>query len=116
MTGIPYKIAAVTAPGVGIPMWLLALITPVVRLPRFVAAAAGGALLRRWTLPLSRRVRLSIVVTGWVLFYAATGSSCRTDWTGYVHTEQRGHRLGNERSAMLSADNLGGAKRCETSH
>lgn len=71
VTGVPYKIAAVTATGVSIPMWLLALITPVVRLPRFVAAAVGGALLRRWTPSLSGRARLSVVVVGWVLFYAA---------------------------------------------
>ena len=74
LTGIPYKIAAACAPGLGIPIWELALITPLVRLPRFVSLAAAGAILRRlapampgWMQP--ARVRLMIAALGWSAFY-----------------------------------------------
>jgi hypothetical protein len=76
LSGIPYKIAAASAPGLGIPVWELALLTPLVRLPRFVALAAAGAGLRRlapalpgWMRPL--RVRLLLAALGWSAFYLA---------------------------------------------
>ncbi|OWJ64069.1 hypothetical protein [Inquilinus limosus] len=74
LSGIPYKIAAASAPGLGIPVWELALLTPLVRLPRFVALAGAGALLHRltpampgWMQPL--RVRLLLAALGWSAFY-----------------------------------------------
>ena len=76
LNGVPYKIAAASAPVLGIPVWELALLTPLVRLPRFVALAAAGAGLRRltpvlpgWMQPL--RVRLLLAVLGWSAFYGA---------------------------------------------
>lgn len=70
VTGVPYKIGAVLAPAAGIPIWQLALLTPMVRLPRFTAAAVGGALLRRWTPRMSDRGRIALLGTGWSIFYA----------------------------------------------
>lgn len=74
LSGIPYKIAAASAPGLGVPVWELALLTPLVRLPRFVALAGTGALLHRltpampgWMQPL--RVRLLLAALGWSAFY-----------------------------------------------
>ncbi|WP_395676618.1 hypothetical protein [Inquilinus sp.] len=74
VTGIPYKIAAASAPGLGIPVWELALLTPLVRLPRFVALAGAGAILHHltpampsWMQPL--RVRLLLAALGWSAFY-----------------------------------------------
>jgi len=74
LSGIPYKIAAASAPGLGVPVWELALLTPLVRLPRFVALAGAGALLHRltpampgWMRPL--RVRLLLAALGWSAFY-----------------------------------------------
>lgn len=74
LSGIPYKIAAASAPGLGVPVWELALLTPLVRLPRFVALAGAGALLHRltpampgWMQPL--RVRLLLAALGWSAFY-----------------------------------------------
>ena len=76
LSGIPYKIAAASAPGLGIPIWELALLTPLVRLPRFVALAAAGAGLHRltpalpgWMRPL--RARLLLAALGWSAFYVA---------------------------------------------
>lgn len=76
LSGIPYKIAAAGAPGLGIPVWELALLTPLVRLPRFVALAAAGAVLHRltpalpgWLQPV--RVRLLLAALGWSAFYGA---------------------------------------------
>ena len=74
LTGIPYKIAAASAPGLGVPLWELALITPLVRLPRFVSLAAAGAMLRQltpalpgWMQPVP--VRLLLAALGWSAFY-----------------------------------------------
>lgn len=76
LSGIPYKIAAASAPGLGIPVWELALLTPLVRLPRFVALAAAGAILHAltpampgWMQPV--RVRLLLAALGWSAFYGA---------------------------------------------
>jgi hypothetical protein len=74
LSGIPYKIAAASAPGLGVPIWELALLTPLVRLPRFVALAGAGAVLHHltpampgWMQPL--RVRLLLAALGWSAFY-----------------------------------------------
>ena len=74
LSGIPYKIAAASAPGLGIPVWELALLTPLVRLPRFIALAGAGAILHRltpalpgWLQPV--RVRLLLAALGWSAFY-----------------------------------------------
>lgn len=74
LSGIPYKIAAAGAPGLGVPVWELALLTPLVRLPRFVALAYAGAVLHAltpampgWMQPL--RVRLLLAALGWSAFY-----------------------------------------------
>jgi hypothetical protein len=74
LSGIPYKIAAASAPGLGIPVWELALLTPLVRLPRFVALAGAGALLHRLTPAMPRwmrplQVRLLLAALGWSAFY-----------------------------------------------
>ncbi|MGK9170640.1 hypothetical protein KXR53_30355 [Inquilinus limosus] len=76
LSGIPYKIAAASAPALGIPVWELALLTPLVRLPRFVALAAGGAILHQltpalpaWLQPV--RVRLLLATLGWSAFYVS---------------------------------------------
>ncbi|WP_342239976.1 hypothetical protein [Inquilinus sp. OTU3971] len=76
LSGIPYKIAAASAPGLGVPVWELALLTPLVRLPRFVALATAGAVLHRltpalpgWLRPV--RVRLLLAALGWSAFYGA---------------------------------------------
>ncbi|WP_225770584.1 hypothetical protein [Inquilinus sp. Marseille-Q2685] len=76
LSGVPYKIAAASAPGLGIPVWELALLTPLVRLPRFVALAAAGAALHSLTPALPRRiqpvrVRLLLAALGWSAFYGA---------------------------------------------
>jgi hypothetical protein len=80
LSGIPYKIAAASAPGLGIPVWELALLTPLVRLPRFVALAGAGAVLHAltpampgWLQPL--RVRLLLAALGWSAFYVAYWSN-----------------------------------------
>ncbi|WP_026869026.1 hypothetical protein [Inquilinus limosus] len=74
LTGVPFKIAAASAPALGIPAWELALLTPLVRLPRFVALAAAGAALHALTPALPRRiqpvrVRLLLAALGWSAFY-----------------------------------------------
>ncbi|MFE0754562.1 hypothetical protein ACFW16_11450 [Inquilinus sp. NPDC058860] len=76
LSGVPYKIAAASAPALGIPVWELALLTPLVRLPRFVALAAAGAVLHSLTPALPRRiqpvrVRLLLAALGWSAFYGA---------------------------------------------
>ncbi|KGM32799.1 hypothetical protein [Inquilinus limosus] len=76
LSGIPYKIAAASAPGLGVPLWELALLTPLVRLPRFVALAGAGALLHRLTPAMPRwmqplRVRLLLATLGWSAFYVS---------------------------------------------
>jgi hypothetical protein len=80
VTGVPYKIYAMLAPGAGWDALSLALATPVLRLPRFLLVASAfaglGRLLRRdgslprWTAP--------VFLGGWTLFYAAYWTL--TDW------------------------------------
>jgi hypothetical protein len=72
VTGVPYKIYAMLAPAAGWDALSLALATPVLRLPRFLAvalafAAIGRAVRRNGALP---RWAAPVFTAGWVLFYA----------------------------------------------
>lgn len=70
VSGVPYKIAAATAPGLGIPLWLLAVLTPLARLPRFLLAAAAGAGVRRVTTAYPPWLGPSLVTAAWLIFYS----------------------------------------------
>ena len=83
LSGVPYKIAAASWPTLGLPIWQLALLTPLVRLPRFIALAAAGGMLHRltptlpgWMRPV--RTRLLLAILGWAAFY--TWYWTRTGW------------------------------------
>ena len=69
--GVPYKLYAHAAAMDGASLPMLLLMTPLVRLPRFLLIAAGASLLRRGLAPRIGATRLSaLLLTGWALFYA----------------------------------------------
>jgi membrane protein YqaA with SNARE-associated domain len=75
LSATPFKVYAVQAPSVGIPLWLFILITPVARLPRFllVTLLASGA--ARVLAPrASARVLYAMWLAVWVIVYAALWS------------------------------------------
>lgn len=71
LSGVPYKLYALVAPGTGgMPLTLFLLASPFVRLPRFLFAALGTAFISHF---LSRRfamrARLFILAGFWIVFY-----------------------------------------------
>jgi hypothetical protein len=70
-SGVPYKLYAHAAAVDGASLPALLLMTPLVRLPRFLLIAAGAALIGRWGNPRIGAGRLSaLLLAGWALFYA----------------------------------------------
>ena len=71
LSGVPYKLYALAAGEGGMALAPFLLASPFVRLPRFLLAALGAAMLSRL---LSRRVglrgRLAILAGFWLVFYA----------------------------------------------
>jgi len=71
LSGVPYKLYALAAGGSGAALVPFLLVSPLVRLPRFLFAALGTAvlsgLLSRW---LGVRTRLLVLTAFWVVFYA----------------------------------------------
>lgn len=65
--GVPYKIAAASAPGLGISLRRFIWITPPARFPRFMAAAAGGAILAKVARP--QRGAVTALIGFWCIFY-----------------------------------------------
>ncbi len=63
----PFKLYAILAPHVNAPFALFAAASVIARLPRFLLASLGGALLRRWFADRA----LPWLAAAWVLFYAA---------------------------------------------
>jgi membrane protein YqaA with SNARE-associated domain len=62
----PFKLYAILAPHMGAPLALFAAASVIARLPRFLLASFGGALLRRWF----HNRALPWLAGAWVLFYA----------------------------------------------
>lgn len=71
LTGIPYKLYALAAGTEGRPLLPFLLLSPLIRLPRFllVSALAAG-ISRLLATRLSRRARLAILAVCWTGFYA----------------------------------------------
>lgn len=71
VTGVPYKIFAATAPGVGIALAPFLLASAAARLGRFLLAVALATLLHAFLKPLmGRRWRLLVLAGLWGVFYA----------------------------------------------
>jgi membrane protein YqaA with SNARE-associated domain len=71
-TGMPYKVYAAAAPRAGVGAIRFALVTPLIRLPRYLLICLAFAWLGPAVRPrLSRRRMLGLFVLGWTLFYAA---------------------------------------------
>jgi membrane protein YqaA with SNARE-associated domain len=70
MTGVPFKLYASEAGAIGISLWTFIALTPLVRLPRFLIAATGAALARRFAPGFFQSPRLKLLGLFWVVFYA----------------------------------------------
>lgn len=72
-TSTPYKVYAALAPGAGVGLGELMLMTLPARLPRFfvvaLAFAGTGAALRRWNLGLAPWAVTLLYAAGWLIFY-----------------------------------------------
>jgi membrane protein YqaA with SNARE-associated domain len=67
----PYKLYAVLAPDAGAPLLAFALVSVLVRLPRFLILALVPALIARWLEPRVGMRALALTLgLGWVAFYA----------------------------------------------
>jgi hypothetical protein len=70
LSGVPYKLYVLAAAREGREILSLLLLTPLLRLPRFLAAAAAAALVgKTLSLWLSMRARLLLLAGFWLLFY-----------------------------------------------
>ncbi len=71
IVGVPIKIAAMLGPGLDLSLIEFLLLTPLVRLPRFLAVGFGVALLARLgERRLSREKMTLILAAFWIVFYA----------------------------------------------
>lgn len=70
MTGVPFKLYASEAGAAGQSLLAFMLLTPLVRLPRFVIAATGAAIARRWAPALFQAHKVKLLALFWVGFYA----------------------------------------------
>jgi membrane protein YqaA with SNARE-associated domain len=71
LTGVPFKLYASEAGAAGLPLWLLVLASPIVRLPRFLVAATLGAAAKKWCPEFLRTNQYKLLGLFWVLFYIA---------------------------------------------
>lgn len=80
LTGVPYKVFAVVAPEHGLTLADLAAMTPIVRLPRFLAVALSFAVVGRVVRRDGRLPRWAPAVygAGWAVFYVLYWT--RTGW------------------------------------
>ncbi|MGD9966075.1 MAG: hypothetical protein AB7T59_06115 [Hyphomonadaceae bacterium] len=70
LSSTPFKLYAILAPAAGAPLPSFALAAIAARLPRFLIVAVGVAFLgRAWSLWLSERQLLWLLIGAWLLFY-----------------------------------------------
>ena len=70
MTGVPFKLYASEAGAAGQSLLAFILLTPLVRLPRFLIAATGAAVARRWAPHILQAHKFKLLAAFWVIFYA----------------------------------------------
>jgi hypothetical protein len=70
MSGVPFKLYASEAGAFGVSLVSLIALTPLVRLPRFLIAATGAMLLRRFAPALLQTHKFKLLLGFWIAFYA----------------------------------------------
>ena len=70
MTGVPFKLYASEAGAAGTSLIALAMLTPLVRFPRFFIAVIGASLARRYVPAVFMAHKLKIMAGFWIVFYA----------------------------------------------
>jgi hypothetical protein len=70
MTGVPFKLYASEAGAAKLSLMALIALTPLVRLPRFLIAATGAALARRFAPAGLQAHKFKLLLGFWLIFYA----------------------------------------------
>lgn len=71
LTGVPFKLYASEAGAAGISLLAFVLLTPFVRLPRFLVAVTGAAIARRFAPKAMQLHKFKILAIFWIVFYVA---------------------------------------------
>jgi hypothetical protein len=69
MSGVPFKLYASEAGAAGVSLATFVALTPFVRLPRFLIAASGAALARRFAPDVFKAHKIKLLIAFWVVFY-----------------------------------------------
>jgi membrane protein YqaA with SNARE-associated domain len=70
MSGVPFKLYASEAGAAGLSLATFVALTPLVRLPRFLIAATGAALARRYAPRVLLAHKFKLLSGFWIVFYA----------------------------------------------